>query len=115
MRILGYQRKWPKLDQDESTTFRYPRADKDWQVGEFVQVVIKPRSKDREFLYYAEIISIELVHWADITDKMALIDGFTDKAHMIDFFNKTYRNDYRWLWHKSMNRLTIRWVERFSG
>lgn len=115
MRILGYQRKWAKLTQPESTTFRYPRADKDWQKGELVQVVIKPRSKDREFVGYAEIIKIDLVQMADITEFMAQQDGFASKAEMMSFLAKAYKNNYRWLWRKPMNRLTLIWVERSSG
>lgn len=45
MRILGFSKHWAKLDNPEFTTFRFPRKDKDWQIGETVKIVIKPRSK----------------------------------------------------------------------
>ena len=57
MRILGFSKKWPKLNNEILfTTFRYPRRDKDWQVEEVVQIVYKPRSKEREPLGIARII-----------------------------------------------------------
>jgi hypothetical protein len=111
MRILGFQKGWGKLSQLEFTTFRYPRADKDWQVGEVVQVVIKPRSKERRLIGYAKIINIELYRMEDITNSVALRDGFADKAAMMSFFAKAYGNDYRRLWQKPMNRLTLVWLE----
>ena len=45
MRIIGFSIEWPKLEQDEFTTFRFQRKDRDWSIGEAVQVRIKPRSK----------------------------------------------------------------------
>jgi len=56
VRILGFSKKWTKLNQDEFTTFRLPRKDKDWQLEEVVQVVFHPRHKDREVLSIAQII-----------------------------------------------------------
>jgi len=63
MRIIGFSKKWGKLnkrwfEQDKYTftTFRFPRKDKDWEVEELVQVVYKPRSKEREPLGIARII-----------------------------------------------------------
>ena len=45
MRILGFSEKWAKLLEGTFTTFRLERRDTDWQVGEVVQVVYKPRRK----------------------------------------------------------------------
>ena len=112
MRILPFQRKWDKLKQLGFTTFRYPRADKDWQVGEIVQIVIKPRSKNREYMGTAEIVKVEPIEMKAITEGMAIEDGFKNKADMMLWLAMTYRNQYRWLWHKPMNRLTLGWVER---
>lgn len=131
MRILGFQRKWDKLnrtypyvayelalsDEEASsavffTTFRYPRLDKDWQVGELVQVVIKPRSKERKFVYYAEIIKIEPIAMSDIIAQMAWADGFSSLGAMMDWLANTYGNDYRWLWRKPMNRIFLRQRKR---
>jgi hypothetical protein len=112
MRILGFQKKWAKLSDPEFTTFRYPRADKDWQKGEEVQVVIKPRSKSRKPLGNARIIKVEYIQMGDITDAMARRDGFANKAEMMEWLAKTYRNQYHWLWQKPMNRLTLRPLHR---
>ena len=66
MRILGFSKKYGKLskpwyarDIHTFTTFRYPRRDRDWEVEEIVQVVYKPRSKEREPLGIARIIRIQ--------------------------------------------------------
>jgi len=51
MRILGVSKKWDKLKNEMLfTTFRFPRKDRDWAVEEVVQLVYKPRSKEREIL-----------------------------------------------------------------
>lgn len=108
MRILGFQKHWAKLDEPEFTTFRYLRADKDWQAGELVQVVVKPRSKQREPVCTAQIISITPVEIKHITEDMAIKDGFASRAEMLSWLEKTYHNQYRWLWKKPLNRLTLR-------
>ena len=115
MRILGFQKKWAKLSKPSFTTFRYPRADKDWQVCEVVQVVIKPRSKNREYMGTAEIIRIESLRMEEITEGRAIQDGFESLNAMLAWLGKTYGNNYRWLWQKPMNRLSLAWVERTSG
>jgi len=57
MRILGFSKKWAKLNNKLLfTTFRFPRKDKDWEIEEVVQIVYKPRSKEREPLGIARII-----------------------------------------------------------
>jgi len=58
MRILGFSQMWPKLKEDQFTTYRFPRKDKDWQIEEVVQVVFKPRTKDRVILGIARIIRV---------------------------------------------------------
>jgi hypothetical protein len=115
MRILGFQKKWDKLSKPEFTTFRYPRADKDWQVRETVQVVIKPRSKSPKLIGFAEIIRLESHRMEDITESMAIQDGFESLNAMLAWLGKTYGNDYRWLWQKPMNRIILRQIERVSG
>jgi len=112
MRILGFQKCWSKLNDPTFTTFRYPRADRDWEMGETVQVVIKPRSKRREFLGYAEIIIMQVYRMEDITDSVAIKDGFASKAEMTEWLRRTYGNQYRRLWNKPMNRLTLSWRQR---
>lgn len=70
MRILGFSRKdwinylngnW-KREEEIFTTFRFTRRDRDWEVGELVQIVIKPRTKGREPLGIAKIVS-KKVRW----------------------------------------------------
>ena len=112
MRILGFQKKWAKLDKPTFTTFRYPRRDRDWEVGELVKVVVKPRSKDREYLGYAEIISIELDHMEDISDDTARQDGFSDAKDMVAWLRKTFSSNDRWVFCYPMNKLTLRWEGR---
>ena len=113
MRILGFMKHWPKLDQEVFTTFRYPRLDKDWEIGEEVKVVIKPRCKGGgEILGIARIIGKEQKEldssFSDVaplvTDTEAIADGFEDVAGMVSWMEKTYGLDYISL----MNKLTLR-------
>ncbi len=117
MRILGFSKKWDKLSNIEFTTFRFPRRDKDWSVGEIVQVVFKPRSKDREFLGIAEIISKEPKNMAPnwgiegiqrVTNDEAISDGFACWGDMFDWLAKAH--GLHRLATKPMNKLTLRWV-----
>lgn len=123
MRILGFQKIWPKLTQGwEFTTFRLPRADKDWQPKEVVQIVLKPRSKERVLLGTAEIRKVEarqfprqmiglaLQHGVPyITDSEAKIDGFADVDDMFTWMLKTHGHDDRFIF-LPMNKLLLRWV-----
>lgn len=104
MRILGFSKKWGKLQQPEFTTFRFPRKDRDWVVGEKVQIVYKPRRKGGgERLGIARINYKEFVRVKDITEGEAIKDGFHNALEM-------------WLWLKKpkgnepMNKLTLRWI-----
>ena len=121
-RVLGFAKQWEKLSKPEFTTFRYPRADKDWYTGERVQIVIHPRSPERLKLGMAEIINIEQREldsfFTDgkivkpigvplMTDVEAQEDGFLDLADMVKWMQKTYGMDYISL----MNKITLKWVK----
>ena len=107
MRVLGFSERWNKLDDHCFTTFRFPRKDKDWQVGEVVQLVFKPRSPKREILGTATIVSIEkvLVLMA-ISNREAVEVGFTN----IGAFQKWMVERYplKRLQEEPMNKLTLR-------
>ena len=134
MRILGFSKKWDKLnkkwyqrDVHTFTTFRYPRRDRDWEVEEVVQVVYKPRSKERKPLGIARIIRIDEkdidATWSFYplprfpnTDYMispseAEEDGFTgqhgggDVRAMISFIKDWSRGDI-------VNKLTLYWITK---
>ena len=112
MRILGFSKEWDKLKQDEFTTFRFSRRDRDWEVGEVVQVVYKPRSKEREVLGVVEIVSKEARCFAVgtrhcTTREEAIEDGFSGFQEMRKWLLQTHgkRVDEEW-----MNKLTLRWV-----
>lgn len=105
MRILGFSKKWDKLNNIEFTTFRFPRKDRDWQVGEEVQIVYKPRRKGGgERLGVARINFKETMTIRDISEFEAVWDGFKNTLDM-------------WLWlkkpkmNKLINKLTLRWVK----
>lgn len=119
MRILGFSKKWAKLQRDEFTTFRFTRRDRDWEVGEIVQVVYKPRSKEREILGVALIITKELRNvapdWGQgellvITNEEAIMDGFANWGEMFDWLGKAH--GLHRLATEPMNKLTLR---RLSG
>lgn len=119
MRIIGFQKidwmnyntHYPKLLYETFTTFRLPRKDRDWELGEVVRVVLKPRSKEREMLGEAEIIQKDTKeHYglADnrITEEEARVDGFLRDYELEHFlFYRPDRRDCR-----TANKLTLRWL-----
>ena len=115
MRILGFTEKWPKLRQPEFTTFRLTRRDKDWQTGELVQVVYKPRSKSREILGTAEIIRKEhrcllcssVRHCRRIIPSEAEQDGFKSLSDMETWLLKAHGSR---VLEEPINKLTLRWI-----
>ncbi len=122
MRIMSFTEKWPKLhlelpieQRPEFTTFRYPRGDMDWWIGEVVQVYFKNRSPKREKLGIAKIVRgvrRELdPYFADegvamITEAEAVEDGFADVQSMVKFLEKQYGLDYI----SRFTKWTLRWV-----
>lgn len=119
MRILGFSKKWDKLKQDTFTTFRFTRRDRDWEVGEVVQVVYKTRAKEREVLGVAKIISKEarsmwreypLENVTVVSDSEILADGFNSYNEIWKFLLSKYgyRDDIRVV-NQPMNKLTLRW------
>ena len=82
MRIMGFSEHWPKLQQADFTTFRVPRKDKDWHVPEIVQVVYRPRSKNREPICLAEIRQKEVTTFKVVTEAEAIADGFANSMEM---------------------------------
>lgn len=118
MRILGFTKKWQKLSQSEFTTFRFARRDKDWQVGEQVQVVFMAGRKQRELLGIARIIGKEMRYFfspIDVPNKLlmghseAKRDGFEDYYGMRDWLKKIYGNR---IYNEPMNKLTLKWIKR---
>ena len=116
MRILGFQRKWEKLQKPEFTTFRFERRDKDWQLGEQVQIVYKPRHKDREILGIAVIVGKEFRspdaelpkrNIISISDEEAKEDGFMDYEDMWNWLLEVYGDEDK-LMFEPMNKLTLR-------
>ena len=110
MRILGFSKKWDKLNHIEFTTFRKERLDKDWFAGEVVQVFYKPRSKEREFLGLAHIIFAEPRHvecYSNLTNEEAERDGFLNRHDMLEWLRKTH-GDIPLI----MNKLILRWVNK---
>lgn len=127
MRILGFSVMWAKLLSAEFTTFRFTRRDKDWIVGEQVQIVYRPRSKGRKVLGIAEIIAKETrridrfrgtptssIH-GFLTENEAKEDGFQNAKDMLDWLEETYQQDGRWQSGIPLNRLTLQWLDQYKG
>jgi len=118
MRILGFCRKWEKLNQPEFTTFRFARKDKDWQPGETVQVVYKPRSHGRQVLGIAQILTKEPrgmsrgtpSPFQKVSNEEAKHDGFADYFQMWEWLFDTYGG--RRLIDEPMNKLTLLMVRK---
>lgn len=115
MRILGVSRYWDKLNQPTFTTFRFKRRDKDWEVAEVVQIVYKPRTKQRERLGTAVIVDKEVrwVHEVDFKDGIAhvnngeaIADGFDNRWQMFQWIRRSCSDRN---YDEPMNKLTLRW------
>lgn len=128
MRIISFSKKWGKLQQPEFTTFRFPRKDKDWYVGEVVQVFYKNRSKNREFLGVAKIKNKEpraMGRLGDktgcqhVTNEEAIAGGFPGTEvkrgyfHMWEFLWGYYGGER--LLNEPMNKLTVKWLPISKG
>jgi hypothetical protein len=114
MRELGVSVMWPKLQHETFTTFRFPRRDKDWQVGETVRVVFHPRGRDRKVLGTAKISgneprTFDYTSPNSITAAEAHEDGFRDRTDMKQWMKAKYGAAAL---SKSMNRLTIQWITK---
>jgi len=121
MRILGFEKKWPKLQRANFTTFRFARKDRDWQEGEEVQIVCKPRSKDREILGHARIVDKSKRNFVSpysifggsvVTNNEARRDGFADYNDMKAWLYKRYGER---IFNEPINKLTLTWVMRLTS
>ena len=123
MRILGFQKMdWrnlinhtDKLCNPTFTTFRLTRKDRDWELGERVQVVYKPRSKERKSLGEAIIIDAAIkersgIYDRRITDDEARADGFKRDFELVSFL--FYRPGI--VYGKTANKLTLRWLHWYE-
>jgi hypothetical protein len=94
MRVMGYTKRWSKLQKEVHTTFRFTRKDRDWETGEYVQEVYHPRSKNREIMNpKALIIEKTPKWWYEITDTEAIEDGFVDAQDMVTWLIEAYGQD----------------------
>ena len=123
MRILGFQKMdWrnlinhtDKLCNPEFTTFRLKRKDRDWELGETVLVVYKPRTTGRKLLGHATIMVVEPkeqhgIYDTRITDDEARADGFRYSYELEHFlFYRPGNTDRR-----PANKLTLRWLQWFE-
>ena len=115
MRILSFQQNWinhitnkSKLSEPEFTTYRFPRKDRAWAVGEIVQVVYRTRSKDRVELGEAKIRAIQ--HNPNISDYDAQQDGFEDRDAMMAFLQKNPKEKYG-----LPDKLILTWMYKYEG
>lgn len=135
MRILGFSKKWAKLNNEFLfTTFRYPRRDKDWQVEEVVQVVYKPRTKERKPLGIARIIRKQEKNTGKrfcyyplssfpntpdmITPEEAYEDGFSTMGigcveGLLGWLRESA--GIRFYREPLVNKLTLYWIERLNN
>ena len=108
MRILGYSKRWEKLQRPVHTTFRFPRKDKDWYAGEVVQVYYKNRTPQREYLGIAQIFRKEERWVSDIRNSEAIEDGFpSGKEEMWQWLLKSQKGIKA---RDAINKLTLKWA-----
>jgi len=117
MRILGVSKKWQKLRLPSWTTFRFARKDNDLHEGEVVQVIYKPRNKEREILGRAKIVKVEqrqfgMHDWnlpQYISTTEARIDGFKSYGDMMLWFHDQYGKR---IFNEPINRITLEWIDK---
>lgn len=90
MRIMDFSEMWPKLRDAEFTTFRLTRRDRDWALGEQVQIVYRPRSKDRRPLCLANIYGKRSTTFKSVTEEEAIADGFSSSLEMWQWLQKAH-------------------------
>lgn len=110
------------MKQDTFTTFRFMRRDRDWEIREFTQVVLEPRSPKRQYLGIVQIINKEpriSSLWpparriftsplpALITEEEAIADGFASLAEMEAWLIKAHGRER--VENEIINKLTLRW------
>jgi hypothetical protein len=116
---MNYDTGRMKLQEEVFTTFRFPRKDLDWKLGERVLVVIRTRSPDRDDIGLAEIIAVEPRALARLGNRVpecipprvvdieCLRDGFQSYDEMYSWACKTYSETR--LCYEPMNKLTLKW------
>ncbi len=115
MRIIGFSKKWPKLGKplaETFTTFRFPWSNGfQFQVGDRVQVVFKPRSPKREILGIAEILSKEFkADCSKISDAEAIADGFESSEEFEYWLLSLYGDRV----FRPIIKYTLFWIERVA-
>lgn len=113
MRIMGFSKKWGKLNHQTFSTFRLPRKDRDWYIGEPIQVVYHPRSKDHKLLFLAEIINVEHRSFDPasaplITNAEAIADGFDSVNSMRLWLEQAHG---KFNVSRLFNKITLRHIE----
>lgn len=108
MRILGFSKKWDKLNKDIFTTFRYRRKDadkgRDWHNGETLKIAYHPRH-EHEVLGIAQVIKKEPKQCQMITDEEAIADGFQYVGKMMEFLNPPAPEGMQ-----IINKLILKWI-----
>lgn len=126
MRILPVSQEWPKLHLELPTearpwwtTFRLRRQDKDWELGEVVQVVLHPRSKQRKILGIAKIINKEPRYLCPLSYQEntlslaeAIEDGFQNLPEMKLWMIKAHGHRIE---AEPLNKLTLEWIEQYDN
>jgi len=113
MRIMGFSIDWPKLKKDRFTTFRFERRDRDWSVGEIVQVKVQPRSKGGGLYKGNALIeakeSKDIIQHKDcISEAEAKDDGFENKSEMWKWFLKAHPPEQL---VRPLYKLTLKWIK----
>ena len=103
MRIISFTEYWvnlvlnvPKLETDQFSTWRFTRRDKDYFVGEKLQVWFRQRSPKRKFLFNAEVVSktprqlFDKNETLNISWAEAKVDGFESPEIMFHFLVKAH-------------------------
>lgn len=106
-REMGFSKLSPKLNQDQFTTFRFARKDKDWEVGEIVSIAYGPNSPSRPVIGRAQIISKKPTMLHDVSEAEAKEDGFKDLQAMIARMHEVHGDQ---VLSEPMNKLQVKYI-----
>ena len=109
IRVMGFSRLWPKLNQEQFTTIRFPRKDKDWVVGEVVKVTYRLDSKERLVIGTTQIVSKTPIMLHDLSDAEAREDGYEDLQAMVVRMHDVHGDR---VLSEPMNKLRLKFVKR---
>ena len=111
----SYNTKRNRLFNEQFVTYKRTRNDKDWQVGEIVNITLSPVAKPHIQLGVAKIISIDkkstnhymYTETTDLSGEELRYEGF-DNFQNWNFMHKFFKDSRHDV--KTFNKITLQWI-----